>query len=119
MDICNIDSILNINNPIDNEYNDEKIENNDEKIENDYDILEHFDKSTNYEQYYCKDHDGFIAIDIIKNKDKNNVSPDKSIFLMINNNLIPSAKLISEIYQEHSDEDGFLYVFYDGESTFG
>ena len=48
-----------------------------------------------------------------------NVSPDKSIFLMINNNLIPSAKLISEIYQEHSDEDGFLYVFYDGESTFG
>ena len=48
-----------------------------------------------------------------------NVSPDKSIFLMINNNLIPSAKLISEIYQEHSDEDGFLYVYYDGESTFG
>ena len=47
------------------------------------------------------------------------VSPEKSIFLMINNNLIPSAKLISEIYQEHSDEDGFLYVFYDGESTFG
>ena len=70
MDICNLDNILNINNTLVNEFNDEK----EEKDEKDYDILENFDKLTNYEQFYCKDHDGFIAIDIIKNKDKNTFS---------------------------------------------
>ena len=26
---------------------------------------------------------------------------------------------MAEIYQEHQDDDGFLYVAYSGESTFG
>lgn len=47
------------------------------------------------------------------------LEPDKAIFLFINNTLPPTSSLMSQIYKEHSDEDGFLYFFYSGESTFG
>jgi GABA(A) receptor-associated protein len=30
-----------------------------------------------------------------------------------------AAGLMSAIYDEHKDEDGFLYVTYSGENTFG
>ena len=30
-----------------------------------------------------------------------------------------SAALITTIYAEHADEDGFLYITYNGENTFG
>ena len=30
-----------------------------------------------------------------------------------------SAQLMSTVYEEQKDEDGFLYVQYSGESTFG
>jgi hypothetical protein len=30
-----------------------------------------------------------------------------------------SAALLSQVYKEHKDEDGFLYCTYSGESTFG
>lgn len=31
----------------------------------------------------------------------------------------PLAALITQIYAEHADEDGFLYITYNGENTFG
>lgn len=30
-----------------------------------------------------------------------------------------TASLMSAIYEEHKDEDGFLYMTYSGENTFG
>lgn len=30
-----------------------------------------------------------------------------------------AAALMSTIYDEHKDEDGFLYIVYSGENTFG
>tara|TARA_R110002111_G_scaffold89962_3_gene140200 strand:+ start:136 stop:486 length:351 start_codon:yes stop_codon:yes gene_type:complete len=45
--------------------------------------------------------------------------PAKSLFLFINNNLPPTASLMSQVYREHQDEDGFLYVVYSGETSFG
>jgi GABA(A) receptor-associated protein len=35
--------------------------------------------------------------------------------------LLPNftAALMSAIYEEHKDEDGFLYMTYSGENTFG
>jgi len=45
--------------------------------------------------------------------------PDQAIFIFVNNTLPPAAALMSQIYKEHADEDGFLYVTYSGESTFG
>eukprot|EP01086_Lenisia_limosa_P011583 TRINITY_DN37793_c0_g1_i2.p1 TRINITY_DN37793_c0_g1~~TRINITY_DN37793_c0_g1_i2.p1 ORF type:complete len:115 (+),score=23.69 TRINITY_DN37793_c0_g1_i2:50-394(+) len=48
-----------------------------------------------------------------------NLSPDKAIFLYVNNTLPPTSKLIATLYEENKDEDGFLYVTYAGESIFG
>ena len=47
------------------------------------------------------------------------LSPEHAIFVFVNNTLPPSAALISSIYEEHADEDGFLYIVYSGENTFG
>jgi len=47
------------------------------------------------------------------------VDPDKAIFIFINNVLAPTASQMSRIYDEHKDDDGFLYVVYSGEETFG
>lgn len=47
------------------------------------------------------------------------LKPEKALFIFINNFLPPTAKLMSQIYDEHMDDDGFLYVVYAGENTFG
>jgi len=47
------------------------------------------------------------------------LTPEKAIFIFVNNVLPPTAALMSAVYQEHKDEDGFLYVTYSGENTFG
>ena len=48
------------------------------------------------------------------------ISPDKSIFLFVNDTtLVPIAKEMGIIYDEEKDKDGFLYIAYGGESTFG
>jgi len=44
---------------------------------------------------------------------------EKAIFIFVNNTLPPTAALMSQVYKENKDEDGFLYVLYSGESTFG
>lgn len=44
---------------------------------------------------------------------------EKAIFIFVNDILPPTAALISTIYEEHKDEDGFLYILYSGENTFG
>lgn len=44
---------------------------------------------------------------------------EKAIFIFVNDILPPTASLMSRIYEEHHDEDGFLYVLYSGENTFG
>ena len=47
------------------------------------------------------------------------LKPDEAIFLFVNNVLPPTGALMETIYEAHKDEDGFLYVTYSGESTFG
>merc|ERR1712137_90260 len=47
------------------------------------------------------------------------LTPEKAIFIFVNNTLPPTASLMSQIYKEQANEDGFLYVTYSGESTFG
>jgi GABA(A) receptor-associated protein len=32
---------------------------------------------------------------------------------------VHAASLLSAIYEEYKDEDGFLYITYSGENTFG
>ena len=49
------------------------------------------------------------------------LEPEKAIFLFAGEDytIPPSSSLISEIYNNYKDEDGFLYFTYSGENTFG
>ncbi|XP_024995913.1 autophagy-related protein 8C-like isoform X1 [Cynara cardunculus var. scolymus] len=47
------------------------------------------------------------------------LSAEKAIFVFVKNMLPPTAALMSAIYEENKDEDGFLYMSYSGENTFG
>lgn len=47
------------------------------------------------------------------------LSPEKAIFIFVDEVLPPTAALMSSIYSEHADADGFLYITYSGENTFG
>jgi hypothetical protein len=40
------------------------------------------------------------------------LSPEKAIFIFVDGVLPPTAALMSSIYDEHKDEDGFLYITY-------
>lgn len=45
--------------------------------------------------------------------------PDVAIFIFCNNILPSTNTLISELYSIHKEDDGFTYITYTGESTFG
>ncbi len=44
---------------------------------------------------------------------------EKALFVFINNTLPTTSTLMSEIYNQYVDKDGFLYVRYTSENTFG
>tara|TARA_B110000495_G_C23028129_1_gene611469 strand:+ start:1712 stop:2074 length:363 start_codon:yes stop_codon:yes gene_type:complete len=44
----------------------------------------------------------------------------EAIFIFVNNNILPpTSSLLSNLYEEHKHEDGFLYLTYCNENTFG
>jgi len=47
------------------------------------------------------------------------VPPETAIFFFCNNTLPTTGVLMSEIYNQYKDTDGFAYLQYTGESTFG
>ena len=47
------------------------------------------------------------------------LEPSKALFIFVNSSTPPTSSLMSTVYEESRDEDGFLYVQYSGESTFG
>ncbi|TYG90448.1 hypothetical protein ES288_A12G182900v1 [Gossypium darwinii] len=47
------------------------------------------------------------------------LGPEKAIFIFVKNILPPTAAMMSAIYDENHDEDGFLYMTDSGENTFG
>ena len=48
-----------------------------------------------------------------------NLAPEKALFIFINGTIPSSSELISRVYEKDRDPDGFLYVIYSGENTFG
>lgn len=56
-------------------------------------------------------------ITVIRNRIK--VGPEKTIFIFVNNTLLPVNSLLSYVYQQHRDSDGFLYLIYSSENAFG
>ncbi|GMH50173.1 hypothetical protein TrLO_g9425 [Triparma laevis f. longispina] len=47
------------------------------------------------------------------------LAPEKALFIFVNNTSPPTSHLMSTVFEESRDQDGFLYVTYSGESTFG
>lgn len=47
------------------------------------------------------------------------LSPDQAMFLFVRNTLPVSSMTIGNLDADYRDEDGFLYVSYSGENTFG
>ncbi|KAI4365469.1 hypothetical protein MLD38_021453 [Melastoma candidum] len=47
------------------------------------------------------------------------LSHEKAMFIFVKNSLPPTGALMSAIYEENKDEDGFLYMTYSGENSFG
>ena len=47
------------------------------------------------------------------------LSPDKALFMFINNALIPSSVMMGDIYNTYVEPDGFVYAVYTSESVFG
>jgi GABA(A) receptor-associated protein len=45
--------------------------------------------------------------------------PEEAIFLFVGNNMPPSSYNIGDIYHKYKDIDGFLYMHYSKENTFG
>ena len=48
-----------------------------------------------------------------------NLTPEKALYLTLNNIMPPTSLRINSVYNEYKSEDGFLYVIYYGENTFG
>ncbi len=47
------------------------------------------------------------------------IKPSDAIFIFVNNTLPSISMTIGQIYEKHQDEDGFLYMIYNGENAFG
>jgi GABA(A) receptor-associated protein len=48
------------------------------------------------------------------------LSSEKALFLFVNNTLPTTGSLMREVYaQQYDQEDGFLYITYCGENSFG
>jgi GABA(A) receptor-associated protein len=52
-------------------------------------------------------------------RDKLKLESSIALFFFINNKVFPITSLIGNIYKENADEDGFLYIEFCEESTFG
>lgn len=48
-----------------------------------------------------------------------NLTSEQALFIFINNHIPISSDLMSKVYEENKDEDGFLYILYSGENYFG
>ena len=47
------------------------------------------------------------------------ITAEQALFIFINNTLMPTGMLMSEVFHKHQDEDGFLYAVVSLENTFG
>eukprot|EP00656_Telonema_subtile_P042521 TRINITY_DN4819_c0_g1_i1.p1 TRINITY_DN4819_c0_g1~~TRINITY_DN4819_c0_g1_i1.p1 ORF type:complete len:141 (+),score=41.72 TRINITY_DN4819_c0_g1_i1:97-519(+) len=47
------------------------------------------------------------------------LEPEKAVFLFIGDSVPPTSAHMADLYNKYADDDGFLYVKYSGESSFG
>lgn len=54
---------------------------------------------------------------VIRNKMK--LPPEKSIYMFVDDKIVSGTQTISYLYEYNRDPDGFLYIGYTSENTFG
>ena len=47
------------------------------------------------------------------------LTPEMSLYVFIDEQIPPSSQTLHKLSNEHKDEDGFLYISYASENTFG
>lgn len=47
------------------------------------------------------------------------LKPEVAIYLFVNNKIVPSSSIMYQVYEKNKNADGFLYIYYSGENTFG
>ena len=47
------------------------------------------------------------------------LKPSQSLFVLVNGQLVNGITPLSKVHEDHQDEDGFLYMVYTSENTFG
>ncbi len=47
------------------------------------------------------------------------LSPEKAIYLFVNNTLPMSSMSMRQLYEHYKKDDGIVYIYYTSESTFG
>jgi GABA(A) receptor-associated protein len=90
-------------------------------------IVEMSQSSANYTSYINASHKVkyLVPYDITMGqfikilRDKIKLESSTALFFFINNKIFPITSSIGNIYKEHADEDGFLYIEFCEESTFG
>ena len=50
---------------------------------------------------------------------KMELTEKEALYILFNNSLCPTAEYIERIYEQHADEDGYLYATITKENTFG
>ena len=86
-------------------------------------IVEKFSKCKNIENIdkikYLVPDDLTIGQFVFVIRKRLKLTPDKALFIFINNRLPTTHTLMKDIYANEKDDDNFLYIQYSGESTFG
>ena len=69
-------------------------------------------------KYLCPD-DLSLANFMYVIRKRMDLSPEKALYLFVNDKMIPCSQLLGTVYSTEKNKDGFLYINYAGESTFG
>jgi hypothetical protein len=84
-------------------------------------IVEHFNsdiKELPKNKFLISNKEVFSSLAIVIRK-YINVSQSKAMFFYVNNKIINFNDTINDLYNKYKNEDGFLYVEYAYENTFG
>ena len=84
-------------------------------------ILEKFDKrAPDLEKYkYLVPSDANLSLLLLHVRARIKLNPNAAIFLTIQNEICNSSEVLCKLYEEKKDKDGFLYITYSTENTFG
>jgi GABA(A) receptor-associated protein len=56
---------------------------------------------------------------VIRKRLKKKIRAEEALYLFVNNTIPLPSMMMSQLYKEHKDETGFLFLVYSSESTFG